>query len=179
MFKALAQNFSLISLKIGNVENVSKNRVGVKAVPKLNKFLTASQVLSFLDLRSTNLTDAGLSQLCTGLVGNRTLENLSLSKNDITSSGMEKFAPILAKTAIRDLDLSLNPLGNNGVRCLAEHLFGRVPDERRPGMTKKGDACLLTKLNLSETKFQEQGGYHLFRNLIEFHKMETLVLDYN
>ena len=64
LFKALANNMSLISLHIGNVENVSKNRVGEKAVPKLNKFLQASQIMSFLDLRSTNLTDSGLILLC-------------------------------------------------------------------------------------------------------------------
>ena len=63
-FKSLASNLSLISLRIGNVENVSKNKVGVKAVPKLNKLIRASQILSFLDLRSTNLTDAGLIVLC-------------------------------------------------------------------------------------------------------------------
>ena len=59
-FKQLTGNFSLISLRLGNMENVSKNKVGVKAVPKLNKFIRSSQILTFLDLRSTNLTDKGL-----------------------------------------------------------------------------------------------------------------------
>ena len=63
-FKSLTSNFSLISLRIGNVENVSKNKVGVKAVPKLIKLIQTSQILSFLDLRSTNLTDPGLIILC-------------------------------------------------------------------------------------------------------------------
>ena len=36
VFKALASNTSLISLRIGNIENDQKNQVGVKAVPKLN-----------------------------------------------------------------------------------------------------------------------------------------------
>ena len=39
VFKSLASNFSLISLRMGNIDNVSKNRVGYKAVPKLNKFI--------------------------------------------------------------------------------------------------------------------------------------------
>ena len=123
VFKALCSNFSLISLKIGNEENVSKNKVGSKAVPKLNNLLKTSQVLSFLDLRSTNLTDSGLTLLADGLLANRTLLCLNLSKNDITSSSIEKFAPILHTTAIEELDLSLNPLGNNGVKCLSENLF--------------------------------------------------------
>ena len=113
----------------------------------------ASQILSFLDLRSTNLTDAGLVFLCKGLKGNHTIETLSLSKNDITSSGLEKFAPIIVKTAIRDLDLSLNPLGNNGIRCLADNLFEKIKDERRSGLSRNGKKCNLVKLNLSETKF--------------------------
>jgi hypothetical protein len=89
-------------------------------------FLKSSQILSFLDLRSTNLTDAGLIALCDGLVGNLTLFHINLSKNDITSSGIEKFGPILFRTAISELDLSQNPLGNNGVRCLSENLFEKV-----------------------------------------------------
>ena len=121
-------------------------------MPKLNKLLQTSQVISFLDLRSTNLTDAGVALLSDGLRGNRSLFNLCLSKNDITSSGIEKFAPVLFYSAITELDLSLNPLGNNGVKCLSENLFEQVPDERHGG-TRRGEKCKLTKLNLSETKF--------------------------
>ena len=98
-----------------------KNKLGVRAVPKLNNFLRQSQILNFLDLRSTNLTDAGIELLSAGLVDNQTLLYLNLSKNDITCSGMEPFAPILLKTAIQELDLSMNPLGNNGVIVLAEN----------------------------------------------------------
>lgn len=122
-------------------------------MPKLNAFIRSSQVLSFLDIRSTNLTDAGLVALCDGLVGNRTLFCLNLSKNDITSSGLETFAPMLHTTAIKDLDLSLNPLGNSGIRILSENLFEMVTDRRRGGTVKRGRKCALRKLNLSETKF--------------------------
>ena len=153
VFKGLANSESLISLNIGNFENVNKNKVGAKAVPKLNQLISSSQVLSYLDLRSTNLTDSGLALLCDSLKGNTCLFNLSLRKNDITSSGIEKFAPILYKTAITDLDLSLNPLGNNGIKCLAENMFELVPDDRRGGLKRGYKKCMVEKLNLSETKF--------------------------
>ena len=52
---------------------------------------------------------------------------LNLAKNELTHSGMERFAPILAKTDISELDLSLNPLGNSGVRCLIENLWEKIP----------------------------------------------------
>ena len=82
-----------------------------------------STILSFLDLKSTNLTDAGLIVLTDGLAGNRSILHLNLSKNDITQTGIEHFAPSLYKTGINELDLSNNPLGNNGVKVLAENLF--------------------------------------------------------
>ena len=103
---------------------------------------------------------------------------MNLSKNDITQSGLEHFAPILFKTNISELDLSLNPLGNNGVRCLSENFFENLPSERR-GITRKGVKCHLSKLNLAETKFFELGAYHLFKNLIDYNSMKSLVLDYN
>ena len=126
VFKSLMSNQSVISLRIGNTENDMKNKLGVIAVPKLNSFLRQSQILTFLDLRSTNLTDAGIELLSEGLVDNKTILYLNLSKNDITCSGMEPFAPILPKTAITELDLSMNPLGNNGVIVFAENgLFAK------------------------------------------------------
>ena len=47
------------------------------------------------------------------------------------------------------------------------------------GGFKHGDKCKLTKLNLAETKFQESGGYHLMRNLVDFNSLRCLVLDHN
>ena len=57
MFKSLYGNNALISLKIGNVENIQKNKIGMKAVPKLVELLQMSAVLSFLDVRSTVISD--------------------------------------------------------------------------------------------------------------------------
>lgn len=109
--------------------------------------------------------------LCDGLIGNKTLFCLNLSKNDITSSGLETFAPMLHTTAIRELDMSLNPLGNTGIRIIAENLFELITDKRRNVTVKRGKKSALRKLNLAETKFQEQGGYHLFKQLIDFSSM--------
>ena len=154
VFKALAVNKSLISLRVGNIENDSKNQVGLKAVPSLNHFVQSSQILTFLDLKSTNLTDAGLAMLCQGLIGNQSIFNLNLSKNDITQAGMEHFAPILTKTKLEELDLSLNPLGNSGVRTLAENFITQHIDARTGLPTRGIVKCSLLKLNLAETKME-------------------------
>ena len=150
----------------------------MQTVPKLNDMLRAGQVLQFLDLRSTNLTDAGLSLLCDGLVHCQALFFVNLAKNDITHSGIEQFGPVMASSTIQELDLSLNPLGSSGIKCLAENLWVKkpsynslLPDEtphptsasievnnafggqqRKAVEFIRGDKCQLQKLNLSETK---------------------------
>ena len=82
------------------------------------------------------------------LRGNKTIYFLNIAKNDITCYGMEKFAPVLHTTAIMELDLSLNPLGNNGVKVLADNLWEPpIPGRSRLKMNRK--SCNLEKLNLS------------------------------
>ena len=79
---------------------------------------------------------------------------MNLSKNDITQTGIEKFAPILHLTGIQELDLSLNPLGNNGIRTLAEN-FSVITKVKDKNMNHRMECkiCNILKLNLSETKF--------------------------
>ena len=98
VFKNLTGNNSIISLNLGNIENINKNKVGLKAIPSLNEYLKASTVLTFLNLRSTLLTDQGLALLCEGLKDNKTLLVLNIAKNDITADGMEPFAETLPTT---------------------------------------------------------------------------------
>ena len=155
-------------------------------MPKLNKFLQTTKILSMLDLRSTNLMDAGVILLCDGLLACKTLFHLNLAKNDITQSGIEKFAPILPQTSISELDMSLNPLGNGGVRILAENLWGTstirtmtsleteyesMPTEVAEASVRRGKRCGIVKLNLSDTKIQEVGAFNLFTLLAEYFKL--------
>jgi len=89
VFKSLMSNTSLISLSIGNHENIQKNKIGQKGIPKLSALLKTSQVLQFLDVRGTVLCDPGIIELCEGLKNNKTLLVLNISKNDITVSGVQ------------------------------------------------------------------------------------------
>lgn len=136
--------------------------------------------------------DAGLSLLCDGLQQCSTLFHLNLAKNDLTQTGMERFGPILSHSGIKELDLSLNPLGNGGVRILAENLWDSknihdddsaigesFPTEVYEAVQARGKRCNLIKLDLSETKIQEVGAFNLCKLLLEFYKIEHLTLEYN
>ena len=50
--------------------------------------------------------------MCEGLQGNKILFQLNVSNNQLTSTGVHKLASTLATTHLKELDLSLNPLGN-------------------------------------------------------------------
>ena len=101
-----------------------------------------------------------------------------MSKNDITQTGIEHFGEILFTTNITELDLSLNPLGNNGIRSVADSLFEKVFDKRRNAIIR-GEKCKVINLNLAETKCQDQGSYYLFKSLMDYHRLDSLTLDHN
>ena len=42
IFKGLISNNSVISLKVGNIDNIQKNKIGLKAVPKLVELVKTS-----------------------------------------------------------------------------------------------------------------------------------------
>jgi hypothetical protein len=74
VFKELTFNESLISLAIGSVDSVSKNKIGSgSAVRQLALYLQQSVFLQFLDLQSSQLLDSGLAILSEGLKANQTL----------------------------------------------------------------------------------------------------------
>ena len=50
IFNSLVGHETVISLKVGNIDNIMKNKVGMKAIPKLVKLVKESQVLTFLDI---------------------------------------------------------------------------------------------------------------------------------
>ena len=85
------------------------------------------------------------------------------------------------KTGIQELDISLNPLGNQGVKFLAENgLFIKMKDPKSQRIINDYNRkSNLRKLNLTETKFSEMGYYFLLKNLVRFHNLNTLILDYN
>lgn len=82
---------------------------------------------------------------------NISLISLNLSKNDITSIGIEDLKEALLNTNILEIDLSKNPLGNSGIRFLSKFLSKKL--------------CKITKINLSNCEITGEGSVTLFRSL--------------
>lgn len=91
--------------------------------------------------------------------------SLNISNNDLTSFGMERLKDALIKTEIQELDISSNPLGNQGLEYLGKYL--------------ENSNCVLSKLNVSECKFQGQGSVMLMHAIRRNSYMKSLIMDKN
>jgi Ran GTPase-activating protein (RanGAP) involved in mRNA processing and transport len=100
-------------------------------------------------LRGLVIGDTNCGTLAKALNKNKTLFFLNLSKNDITLKGAERLSRGLQDSALVQLDLSHNPLGDAGIRALADYV--------------SHSQSQLKKLVLSNTKFGKAGGQTLFR----------------
>ena len=57
------------------------------------------------------LFDSGLISLCDGLIENKVLKTLNISKNDITAFGAVRLKECLKTMYLYELDIGHNPLG--------------------------------------------------------------------
>ncbi|CDW86885.1 UNKNOWN [Stylonychia lemnae] len=165
IFTHLIPNSSLISLKLGSIDGVNKNKVGQKGIVHLVNLLQFSKFLQFLDLRCNILSDNGIISLCDAIFQNKTLVSLNLASNEITSYGMDRLKDTLLSTEIKELDLSGNPLGNQGIEYLSHYIHN--------------NNCYLERLNVSECKFQSPGSVLLFQAVRKSSMMKHLSLDKN
>jgi Ran GTPase-activating protein (RanGAP) involved in mRNA processing and transport len=70
IFKSLLTNNSLISLKLGSIDGVHKNKIAAKGMTNLVDLMQLNSFLQFLDLRSNVLCDNGIITLCDALFNN-------------------------------------------------------------------------------------------------------------
>ncbi|ELK32070.1 Ribonuclease inhibitor [Myotis davidii] len=131
----------------------------------LGGIVAAKASLSELQLGNNKLGDAGIAQLCPGLLspGSR-LQTLWLWECDFTASGCKDLCQVLrAKESLKELSVAGNEVGDEGARLL----FGlRVPRMKSCGLTA---ACCphvsamlarnrsLQELQMSNNKLGDEG----------------------
>jgi Ran GTPase-activating protein (RanGAP) involved in mRNA processing and transport len=103
-----------------------------------------------LDISSTGIGNEGMDMICDILMDENlnTLHSLNISMNEINNLDvMEKLKQGLIRSALKELDLSYNFIGNKGIRLIAQSLA-----------TKN----FLEKLNITCCKFTYKGATPLF-----------------
>ncbi|XP_070776478.1 NACHT, LRR and PYD domains-containing protein 14-like [Enoplosus armatus] len=127
-----------------------------KCCPALAAVLsTKVSYLRELDLGYNSISDSGVRKLVEGLSDqNCRLKTLRLQGCDVTSHACEHLATaLILSLKLQELDLSMNQIGDDGLRHLANGL--RSPE------------CRLETLKLSQCNIEQQGCYYLASALQE------------
>ncbi|KAM6971886.1 ribonuclease inhibitor [Aplochiton taeniatus] len=117
-----------------------------KCCPALSSVLSSEEsYLTDLDLGYNNIGDDGVKELQTGLTDqNCLIKTLRLQGCGVTSKGCESLSNVLVNsTKLKELDLSGNKIGNEGVASLARGL--------------RYSKCPLVTLKLSQCNIEEKG----------------------
>ncbi|KAK3223243.1 hypothetical protein Dsin_010268 [Dipteronia sinensis] len=89
----------------------------------LNEFAKELRSFSIVDMSGRNFGDDGLFFLAESLGYNQTAEEVSFAANGITAAGIKAFDGVLQSNVIlKALNLSGNPIGDEGVKCLCDIL---------------------------------------------------------
>ena len=106
--------------------SLNSNNITQRGALILADGLRKNKTLVSLKLNGNQLSDKGVSAIAKILeAANQTLETLDLGSNDITDQGaIDLGAMLKTNTTLTNLDLSMNRLGERGVRYLANALDG-------------------------------------------------------
>ncbi|CAF2751545.1 unnamed protein product [Rotaria sp. Silwood2] len=94
---------------------------------------------TILDLMSTKITQRGVSILANALRDNKCLEELNISHNNISDSGIRYLSSTINSSVLKQLDLAENDISDEGAKYLAEmletntHLLGLLLSENQIG----------------------------------------------
>ena len=154
IIKELENHNSLASFDISSHEGLHRNRLGTPGSRSISKILSINQVLAFLNLSGTGLGFEGLEIIINGLKDNKSLIALNLANNFLGPKAIESLAVVLVPTEIRDLNLSLNKIGNEGCEYISLLISGAYDG-----------FSMISKLDLSENEITTKGISKLFAAL--------------
>nr|XP_049616948.1 NACHT, LRR and PYD domains-containing protein 12 isoform X33 [Syngnathus scovelli] len=138
-----------------------------KSCEALASVLSSSRTLRELDLSNNDLGDDGLEALAAGLAKSQcTLQVLKLMSCDLSKKSCEALASVLSSSrTLRELDLSHNDLGDDGLEALAA------------GLAKP--QCTLQVLTLESCNLSEKSGEALASVLSSSRTLRKLDLSDN
>ena len=166
IFNYLINQNSIINLDLSSKEGIYRNRICAEGVKFIEQVLKTNFYLEKIDLSSNSLKNEGLKYLVNGLESNITLQNLILSNNEINEKGILYMETKLISCKLKHLDLSCNPISNNGLISLANCLSGKKLNE-------------ISYLNLSECSLTFEAFRLFFKKLSKNHKLQTLIFNKN
>ena len=166
IFNYLLNQNSVITLDLSSKEGIYRNRICAEGVKLIEKVLKKNYFLEKLDLSSNSIKNEGLKYLVNGLISNFSLQTLLISNNEITEKGIIYMKSKLNLCKLKYLDISCNPISNNGLILLSKCLSGNQLNE-------------ITYLNVAECSFNFEAFKAFIKNIAKNHKLQTLILNKN
>ncbi|XP_043558887.1 NLR family CARD domain-containing protein 3-like isoform X2 [Chiloscyllium plagiosum] len=137
---------------------LAKNSLTQKNYEEIASAMTINCSLTHLDLSSNVIQDSGINVLSVALMDTScSIQSLVLTETKLTPTCCEKLASVLVTNqTLRELDLSMNKLGDSGVCALSTALKEPCCKLETLGLrrTSLTDACckkLITALSTSQT----------------------------
>ena len=166
LFTYLLTQTSIISLDLSSDEGINRNRICSEGVKFIENVLKNNFFIENLDLSSNSIKTEGFKYLVNGLKGNIVLKNLNISNNEIDEKGINYMNENLINCKIEIIDLSSNPIGNDGCIAFGKCLGGEQLTE-------------ITSVNLSDCSIRFNGIREFLKNLRKNKKINNLLLDKN
>ena len=166
IFEFLLNQNSIISLDLSSQDGVNKNRICAEGVKNIEKVLKNNFFLEFIDLSSNSIRNEGFKYLINGLNGNYIIKKLNVNNNEIDAKGIYYLKNNLKISKVEYLDLSENPLGNEGCVEISKCLVADILSE-------------VTYINLSDCSIKFSGVREFFNNVKRNKKLDTILLNKN
>ena len=90
----------------------------IKNILKYGEFEFSVDFSAHKSFDRIRLSDQGVKEFMYGIENSTSLRHLNIKENNITPIGMEVIKNYLPKTKITELNISHNPLGNEGIQIL-------------------------------------------------------------
>ena len=166
IFEYLLNQNSIISLDLSSDEGINRNRICSEGVKPLEYVLQTNFFLENLDLSSNSIKTEGFKYLINGLKGNEILKNLSVRNNEIDEKGMFYLKNNLKDCKIEILDISSNPIGNEGCIAVSKCLIPEILSE-------------VMYINLSNCSIKFSGAREFFKNVRLNKRLDTILFNKN
>ena len=130
IFEFLLNQNSIISVDLSSEDGINRNRICAEGVRPLEEVLQTNFFIEYLDISSNSIKTEGFKYLINGLKGNEVMKKLNISNNEIDVKGIHYLKEHLKNCKLEYLDLSLNPIGNEGCieisKCLIPEKLSEV-----------------------------------------------------
>lgn len=166
IFNFLLDQESILSLDLSSKEGLYRNRLCSEGIKLITKVLQNNFFLEKIDLSSNSIKNEGLKYIVNGLTSNLNLQSLIIPNNEINEKGVLYLESKLQTCKLRHLNISCNPIGNNGIISLGNCIGGIKLSE-------------ISSLNFSECAVTFDAFCTFIKKISKNQKIQTLIANRN